>query len=409
MSARGRCVLIVIENMSFSYDTRVQNIAHTLVGAGYRVRVVCPRYRRDPRTTDIDGIHVRFIRWPELGPGLVAHLVEYLCSVVVLSLYILREAVREDVEIVHICNPPDLFFGVAGVLRLARRAIVFDQHDSWPELFAARGGPTILRGVAALCTRATIAVAHRTLLTSVGARKAALARGADPATTFLVHNGVRLEGVPPATTETRNLVGYLGNMNPQDGLGELVEVARAIRYDHDRRDVRFLLIGDGTSSPAVRTQVRSLRLEESVTLAGRLPPAEAWERLAACSVCIQPDPPNAFTEISVMAKSLEYMALGKPIAAFNLAETRRVCGDAALYAPRTDPRALGDCVLTLLDDAASRADLGRRGRCRVGDAFTWAIAERELLDVYGRLPVTEPGSSRARARRFLPGSRGQRH
>jgi glycosyltransferase involved in cell wall biosynthesis len=406
MNARARCVLIVVQNMSFSYDTRVQNIAHTLVAAGYRVRVLCPRYRRDPQSAEVDGVHVRFIRWPELGPGLVAHLVEYVCSVVALSLHVLREVVREDVEIVHVCNPPDLFFGVTAVLRLARRAVVFDQHDSWPELFAARGSPAILCRIAALCTRATITVAHRTLLTSEGARAAALARGADPATTFVVHNGIRLDAVPPATTETRNLVGYLGNMNPQDGLDELLEVARTIRHDHGRPDVRFLLIGDGTSWPAIRAKVLSLGLEESVTLAGRLPPEEAWRRLAACAVCIQPDPPNAFTEISVMAKSLEYMALGKAIAAFDLAETRSVCGDAALYAPGADPRALGDCVLALLEDAGSRADLGRRGRQRVGDAFTWTVAERELLDVYARLPVSQRRLHRAHDHRFLPGSRG---
>jgi glycosyltransferase involved in cell wall biosynthesis len=398
MSGRSPGVLIVVQNMSFSYDTRVQNIARTLTGAGYRVRVLCPRYRGDPRTAEIEGVHVRFIRWPELGPGLLAHVVEYACSVLVLSVHVLGAVVREHVEVIHVCNPPDLFFGLSALLRVAGKAVVFDQHDSWPELFAARGARPTLCHVASWCTRASIAAAHQTIVTSESALPTARSRGACERRTLVVQNGVRIEAMPEAETEVPGLVGYLGNMNPQDGLDELLETARAIRYDFERPDICFLVIGDGTSWPAVRAGVSSLGLDGSVTLTGRLPPTEAWRLLARCTICVQPDPPNAFTDMSVMAKSLEYMALGKALAAFDLAETRRVCGDAALYAARADSRSLAACIITLLDDPTLRAALARRGRQRVAELFAWGRSEQVLLEAYARLTVSRRRSLGERGR-----------
>jgi len=406
VSREPRCVLILVQNMSFTYDTRVQNIARTLGRSGYRVRVLCPRYPGDPRSAVVDGIHVRFVRWPELGAGLVAHLLEYLCSVLALSAHAIRDVLRERVEVVHICNPPDLFFGLAALLRLTGKAVVFDQHDSWPELFAAHGNGPLLAGIAGLCTRASLAVAHQTLVTSESAIPAALSRGADPEAIVVVRNGVDLERMPPPAPDDRRLVGYLGNMNPQDGLTELLETIRCIRHDHGRTDIRFLLVGDGTLLPALRQRVCALGLEQLVTFTGRLSPREAWATLARCAVCVQPDPPNVFTHISTMVKSLEYMALGKPIAAFGLVETRRVCGDAALYAPDADPRSLAGCVLTLLDDRRRRAELGARGRRRVEGSFAWVCSEPALLEAYARLPLNRRGRARGPGRpapRAAPG------
>ncbi len=407
MTKRCTRVLIVVQNMSFSYDTRVQNIARSLGKSGYRVRVFCPRYRGDPRTAEIDGVRVRFIRWPDLGPSLAAHLVEYACSIPALTIYAIGAALRRGVDVVHFCNPPDLFFGLAALFRLGGKAVVFDQHDSWPELFAARSSQKLVGRLVSACTRASLATADEVFVTSDGALPAAFSRGADPARTTLLRNGVKREVLGQTGKEDPELVGYLGNMNPQDGLTELVEAARCIRYDHLRPKVRFLCIGDGTSLPSVREKVRSLGLEQSVILTGRLAPKEARRLLGRCAVFMQPDPPNPFTRISVMAKSLEYMALGKPVVAFDLAETRRVCGGAAVYAPGEDPRSLAACVLALLDDPRRRRELGRLALERAESSFQWAHSEQVLLAVYSRLPLSRRTLIPARGRRFLPVGRAR--
>ncbi len=54
--------------------------------------------------------------------------------------------------------------------------------------------------------------------------------------------------------------------------------------------------------------------------------------------------------VSTMNKALEYMALAKPVVAFDLPETRVSCGEAALYASEATPEALAREMVKLVDD-----------------------------------------------------------
>ena len=68
---------------------------------------------------------------------------------------------RARVDVVHACNPPDLLFLVALVLRLLDGTrFVFDQHDLVPELFQSRfGGRGLWYKVTRILERLTFALA----------------------------------------------------------------------------------------------------------------------------------------------------------------------------------------------------------------------------------------------------------
>jgi glycosyltransferase involved in cell wall biosynthesis len=81
---------------------------------------------------------------------------------------------------------------------------------------------------------------------------------------------------------------------------------------------------------------------------------------------------------------IEYMALGRPIAAYDLKETRVTAGDAALYATPNEPRSLAEQVGRLLDDQALRDRLGAVGRERVANGLSWEDARAALAAAYRR-------------------------
>ena len=85
-----------------------------------------------------------------------------------------------------------------------------------------------------------------------------------------------------------------------------------------------------------------------------------------------------------MIKTLEYMALGKPIAAFDLVETRVSAGDAAVYATGDRPEDLADAIAVLLDDEDLRSRIAAGGRSRVEQGLTWRHSEPHLLAAYQR-------------------------
>ncbi len=277
---------------------------------------------------------------------------------------------------------------MGGLYRLLGRRFVFDQHDLCPELSQVRyGGRRWLYRMALVLERLTYRAADHVLVTSESGRQCAITRGGVRAERLtLVLNGPDLTRLPHAISDKEACdiveVGYVGDMNPQDGIDNLLQAAAYIRWTQRRRDVRFVLVGDGSAYPALRELAASLKLGDSVEFTGRLAPREAMQRLAASDLCVIPDPKNEFTDSCVMVKSLEYMALGKPIVAFDLRETRTICGEAALYAPESDSQGLAHHILLLAGDPALRRRLGEIGRHKIETELAWTYCERALLRAY---------------------------
>ena len=81
------------------------------------------------------------------------------------------------------------------------------------------------------------------------------------------------------------------------------------------------------------------------------------EWLSTADVCVAPDPKDALNDISSMNKIVEYMAVGKPIVAFDLREMRISADAAAVYVAANDVAAFGDAIVQLLGPPQQRADM----------------------------------------------------
>jgi glycosyltransferase involved in cell wall biosynthesis len=86
-----------------------------------------------------------------------------------------------------------------------------------------------------------------------------------------------------------------------------------------------------------------------------------------------------------MNKTMEYMAFGLPVVAFDLRETRVSAGDAAVYVQPNDERRYAEAIVALLDDAPRRAVMGKLARERVERELAWSHSESAYLAVYQRV------------------------
>jgi glycosyltransferase involved in cell wall biosynthesis len=135
----------------------------------------------------------------------------------------------------------------------------------------------------------------------------------------------------------------------------------------------------------VRSQAQRLAIGESVEFTGFVHEAADVRRmLASADVCLAPEPKNPLNDLSTMIKIAEYMAMERPVVAFDLTESRVTAGEAALYAEPNDPASFARCIDRLLDDPGRRAEMGAAGRYRVENGLSWAHSERALLDAYER-------------------------
>jgi glycosyltransferase involved in cell wall biosynthesis len=402
---------MLVEN-TFPEDNRVRNEAYTLKNSGIKVSVIALRGRNQPSREELDGISVYriprvtvFKKLPDGGgsparriigklQSVVGYLIEYgyfTSACLLLSLYV---GIKEGFDVLHAHNPPDTLFIVGAVHRLLGRQFVFDHHDLSPELYVSRyrtNSGAITR-ILHILERCSVRLANVLIVTNASYREIDIARhGVAPKRVFIVRNGpnrarVRLVEPDQALRNCgKTILGYVGAMNPQDGVDYMLRALHHLRTTLNRHDFYCVVIGDGDSLDELRALSKTLDLEKHVRFTGFIADDEMMRYLSTADIGLDPNPSNPLNDVSTWIKVMEYMALGKPIVSFDLKETRTSAAAAAVYVPPNDELAFARAVRDLMDDPARRANMGEIGRRRIREELSWTITSRNLLKAYSRL------------------------
>jgi glycosyltransferase involved in cell wall biosynthesis len=394
-----RRILIIVQNLPVPFDRRVWLECQALTGAGYRVTVVCPKGKGDPAYQVIDGVEIYKYRPYAPGGSKLSFVAEYAYSFLATAWHALKARVKGGVAggrfaVIQACNPPDIFWPIALAFRLERTKFVFDHHDLCPELFLSRfeNPPAVPYKGLLWLERRTFRTAKHVISTNESYRQIAIERGGkSPDDVTVVRTGPDPERLKrgPADEELKRgrkyLATYIGVMGPQDGVDIAVRAAGIIVGEFGRDDIAFTLIGSGDSYDELVALRDELGLQGHVEFTGRAPDELVIKVMSTADAGLSPDPRNPLNDVSTMNKTMEYMAFELPVVAFDLRETRVSAQDAAVYATPNDVHEYAKALVTLLDDDAARAQLGKLGRARVEDELAWSHQERAYLAVYQRL------------------------
>lgn len=399
-TSRKRHVVILDENLPVPLDRRVWLEAQALAEAGYEVTVISPKGRDGmaARSETRDG--VRILRYPQrAASGLAGYLVEYAPSMLFTTVWLLWLRSHRRIDVLHGCNPPDLFF----VLGLAGRALgasyVYDQHDANPELSAAKWGNRrvgrLLRWLTKELERASYRTANLVIVPNdsyaniarergtVAEGRLAVVRNAPPAT----HFRTLAEGHGPKVDSPFRF-GYLGVMGSQDGVEILVEAAAVLRQI--RPDLEFVvdLVGDGEARPRLERLAAERGVADRLVFHGYRQADYFVPLLASSHVCICPDPPTPFNNVSTMTKVVEYLAMGRPALIFDLQETKAVAGAAGLVVDEPNATGLGRTMARIADDRPLLDSLTAAANNRLNElSYSWESSSQILIEAYSRLFV----------------------
>jgi glycosyltransferase involved in cell wall biosynthesis len=401
-----RRVLIIVQNLPVPFDRRVWLECQALVSAGYRVAVVCPKGARDPSYQVVDTVELYKYRPYAPGGSKLSFVTEYAYSFLATAALALKARRSGRFAVLQACNPPDIFWPIALLLRaLDRTRFVFDHHDLCPELFESRfpDGPKLPYRALRALERRTHRTADHVISTNGSYRDIAIRRsGKAPADVTIVRTGpdpqrLRRGPADPAHRRGRRfLAAYIGVMGPQDGVDIVVRAAGIVIRELGRDDIAFTLIGSGDCFNDLVALRDELGLAGHVEFTGRVPDELVRSILSTADVGLSPDPRNPLNDLSTMNKSMEYMAFELPVVAFDLRETRVSCGDAAVYVKPNDVRDYADAIVQLMDDEPRRALLGKVGRTRVEQELAWSYQERAYLEVYQRVTAGTRALERGR-------------
>jgi glycosyltransferase involved in cell wall biosynthesis len=389
----GRRGLIVVQNLPVPFDRRVWLEATALAAAGYEVSIICPK--GDGFTLsyeELEGIQIYRYPLPFVARRPAGFVAEFAWCFLQSLIQSLRIAMfGRGFDVVHACNPPDIYWPLGLLYRVLGKPFIFDHHDLSPEMYAAKFGRVdgaLYRGLLFL-ERMTFRMADVVIATNESHRRIAIERGGVAVDrVYVVRSGPALSRFvryPPDEAwrrDKRFLLVYLGEMCPQDGVDHLVRALKILRDDLGRNDIHCVFIGGGPHHPAIVSLAETVGIADITTFTGRVSDETLCRILSSADVAVDPDPKTPWSDQSTMNKIMEYMYFGLPIVAYDLHETRMSAQEAALYVEPNDETALAQNISSLLEDESRRQRMSAFGKRRVRAELAWEHSVPHLLAAY---------------------------
>ncbi|GAB5404012.1 MAG: glycosyltransferase family 4 protein [Aureliella sp.] len=403
MRKRSKKILMLLENNCFPNDTRVLLEARSLVEGGFDVTVISPTGSYTKWSDWVGDVKVYRYPAPPEWNGVLGYVVEYaysFCMALLISIYVLF---RRGFDAIHVHSPPDLNSLIPFLYRALGKKSVFDMHDLSPELYQAqKGGQAngLLISGLRFFERFACRWGHKLISTNQTQRSVQIDRcGADATKCHIVRNGPNklfLEDVQPSLEvyDDKLTIGYVGLIGFQDGVDYLVRAIAALKRmrasGEELPGFQCVIVGDGPAMPELRKLVSELQVSNEIVFAGMVDFSDVPSYISAFDVCVTPDPSNPYNDSCTTIKTMEYMALRKPIVCFETHENRVTAGEAALYARDSDCKDLARQIAILLSDPEMRHTMGQIGRTRIENGLTWSHQAVELVALYQELLISEP-------------------
>jgi glycosyltransferase involved in cell wall biosynthesis len=390
--ARVRKVLMLVENAPVPKDSRVWPEALALYEHGFLVSVICPR--ESPKYQEayiyLEGVHV-YRYWV---PTSTAYPLEYSIGMLMAFLLSFKVLFRHGFDVIHAANPPDLFFLIGLFYRLFGKKFVFDQHDLTPELFQVKFKKRmkIVHRLLLFLEWCTYQTAHVVIVVNASFARNAISRGRISAhKVFIVPNGPDLKQMKLVAPEIelkgerQYLLAYMGVMAVQDGIEYALHALYDLVYKRGHQDISLVLMGDGDAAAGLRVLAHELALDKFVNFTGWVENRDILRYLTVADVGLSPDPQNGLNEYCSMVKTMKYMALGKPVVAFDLPETRILAQNAAFYAKPNRVEDFAGKIEALLANEELRIEMGEIGYRRIREGLSWEHSKENLLLAYKTL------------------------
>jgi glycosyltransferase involved in cell wall biosynthesis len=390
-----RHVLIIVQNTPIERDKRVQREIIALRDAGYNVSLICQSSTDHDRHLSLGGVQIYRYRLKVSGANVFSYFVEYICSFAKISALCLRIYLKHTYNIIHVCNPPDIFFPLGIIIKMLGGSFVFDQHDPTPEIYLSRFKKTIklIYVLLKMLELFTLKTANAIFVTNESAKgKALLRTGGNNNHIYVVRNGPFITFSEPGEVNHKLKAGHkflvccVGAIAPQDGGDYLLKVASHLIVQCKRRDICFAIIGGGSMLQELKNAAAQMGMDQHIIFTGWIHEERTLRSyLATADVCVSPEPSSSCNDIMTFIKVLDYMCAAKPIVAFDLKETRYSADAAALYAKPNDIVDFAEKISYLLSNPTLRSKMGSYGKERVESVLAWERSKATMLKAFEKM------------------------
>ncbi len=375
-------VLMLLTN-AYDPDPRVRQEALALVRAGYRVHLLAwDRDSKSPASECIEGVQVERVYLSSTHGRGNAQLFFYAW----LYLKMLWRGWRTPFDAVHCHDLDTLPLGfILG--KLKRRPIVYDAHESFPDMLEGNVHPAVQR---ALFRLENFLIRRVDLLITVGEklRRHFAERGARHS--VVIGNWKRLQDYE--RTEEQNLEVRRRFGIPQDAMAVVCitnlfkdrKIEELLQAVDEQPDVYLVIGGKGDLEEVVaRRAAANPRIRYVGFVSGR----EIPDYTCASDVVYYGfDPANPNARFSAPNKLFEALAAGRPLLTGDFGEIADVVRQASCGVVLPEYSA-GEIrkAFSVLQDPAARIPMARNAKRFGGAAMNWEKGEQVLNREYAAL------------------------
>ncbi len=218
--------------------------------------------------------------------------------------------------------------------------------------------------------------------------------GVDPSRLEVITLGVDDVFVPPTAPRVPGRIVAMASADaPMKGIATLLEAFAKLRTE---RDLELVLVT--TLTPGGRTErlIDDLGIVDHVSFVNGISDAGLVEVMGSAEVACVPSLYEGFS-----LPTAELMACATPLVVSRAGAIPEVVGDDGACATLVTPGDVGEleaAIAELLDDPERREAMGRAGRERVLETFSWRAVAKDTAAAYEEViaaAALEPGDDRA--------------
>lgn len=398
-----------------SGGTRHYELACHLIAMGHQATIVASNmsYLAGKKNSQLDNadekdglIIKRAYTLPGMHKNFVRRVLSYL-SFMVSSVF--KGLASGASDIVIGTSPPIFQAASAWLVSVIRRCpFVLEIRDLWPAFAVDMGvlrNPLLIKLAKGL-EKFLYKRADKIIVNSPAYETYLLQQGIGPEKIAVIPNGVdtgQFEAAVNATAireqyqlKDKQVVTYAGALGMANDIPTLLQAAKQLQH---RKNIHFLLAGDGKERVRLEAMAKQLQLE-NVTFTGPLPKASMPDVLAASDVCVAILQDIPMFAMPYPNKVFDYMAAAKPVVPVINGAIREVVerAEAGVYSPPGDADALARTLEDMLSDPQALQEMGERGRAYVKAHFERSQQAKQFADVLSN--VQKDITNRCHARKW---------
>ena len=213
----------------------------------------------------------------------------------------------------------------------------------------------------------------------------------DPEQMRVVPLGVDTELFAPSDVRVPGRIVAIASADkPLKGVVHLLEAVAKLRTEHD---VELRLVSNLEPGGPTERRIAELGIADAVHVVNGVSDEDLAALLASAEVMCVPSLYEGFS-----LPTVEAMSCGTPVVASRAGALPEVVGDCAVLVEPGDSEALAAAAKQLLESPDERARLGRAGRARVLERYSWTSVAARTVDAYTEAIAAARGRTTRSAR-----------